>query len=575
VSRPRPGLRIAAALLLGAGALLAGAAHAADAAGGWEADRRLTVDPGPSLTTYNFARSVAAGPDGRVEVVWYDDRGAGPQVYTRRSLDHGATWETERLLSAGFERAEHPAVAASGATVLAVWHGQEAGEPGLDVHLRRSTDGGQSWGAVAALTASHAAAHAAVAIDGATAAVVWGDARSGLTEIFTRLSTDGGSTWGAERPVSGGAPTASWVPTVEVAGAAVQVAWVDTQDGNEEEYIRRSTDAGRTWEPARRLTRNGANSWAPSLALAGSTVHLAWFDQSASPVQPDGAEAELDGLLRALGLPVRPEPPGVLVPDPEEEARRRAGEKAQRIEAAIPAFLAAGGDAAALHSILEQVEALGAAGAPYLAKERKLDQALALLGLAYPPHPFPDVPLVDHGTALLLRVADKLTQVSEAAPAFVAHGGDPFALSAALQAFERHLQSALHEWEIFTRRSDDGGRTWGPAQRLTHAPGLSQRPSIAAEGDCVAVLWFDDRDGNLEIYAKESLDGGRTWSADQRLTRAPGDSRHVSVAMAGGELYAVWYDERDGNPEIYFKHRPRQGRAGRTGSTLGASETFK
>jgi hypothetical protein len=555
MSRPRRALAVAGAAALGGLALLTAARGATPTPGAWEADRRLTFDAAHSFTTYNFARDVAAEPGGRVEVVWYSDRSGSFQVYTKRSLDHGATWEADQLLSAGFDLAEHPAIASSGANVLVAWYGQEPGSVGFDVFLRRSLDGGQSWEPVVALTASHTAAHPSIALSGGSAQVVWGEERSGFTEVVTRHSADGGATWEDAQQLSAGRGAASWVPTVEVAGEAVHVAWVDTQDGNEEEYYRRSPDAGHTWEPVLRLTRNGANSWAPSLALSGSQVHLAWFDQMDSPVQPRQAEAELDAILRRLGLPFLPEPAGVLVPDPEEEARLRCGEKAREIEAAAPAWIAAGGDPARLQAILQQVQALGAAGATYLVKDRKLDEALRLLGLMYRPHPFPGVPLIYYEDALQIRVADKLQQVTAAAPAWVAGGGDPATLGAAVQAFEQHLDQAFQDWEIYTRRSDDGGRTWGPVLRLTHAPGISHRPSVVAAGDHVTVLWFDGRDGNLEIYAKESADGGRTWGADQRLTDAPGDSQLVSVAAASGELYAVWYDERDGHPEIYFKHR--------------------
>src|SRR5262245_38998743 len=88
---------------------------AAASRGAWGADRRLTNDPGQSLTTFNFARDVAADADGRVHVVWYDDRGGSFQVYTKRSLDRGGTWGGDLLLSTGFAEAEHPAIAAAGA----------------------------------------------------------------------------------------------------------------------------------------------------------------------------------------------------------------------------------------------------------------------------------------------------------------------------------------------------------------------------------------------------------------------------------------------------------------------------
>lgn len=546
------------ALLLLALATLAGPRPAvARSAGAWGADQRLTHDGGRSFTTFNFARDVAADAQGRVHAVWYDDRGGSFQVFAKRSLDRGATWSADLLLSAGFVEAEHPAVAASGSTVLVVWHGQRAGVAGSDVYLRRSTDGGRSWGAVQPLTESHAAAHAAIALSGRSAQVVWGENGSGTTEIATRHSRDGGKTWTEAQAVSAGDGEASWVSTVALEGDEVHVAWVDTRDGNEEEYYRRSADGGESWEPVLRLTRNPANSWAPSLAVAGGRVHFVWFDQKDSPIQPQAAEGRLDGILRDLGLPVLPEPAGVLVPHPEEEARRRAQEKAALISAATPEWVRAGGDVARLQAILNEVQELGAAGASYLVKDRKLDEALQLMGLVYTPHPFAGVPRIDHGEALQIRVADKLAQVRDAAPDWVRHGGDPAALEARLRDFQQSLDLATRSWEIYYRRSDDGGRTWGAAQRLTRAPGVSARPSVVVAGSDVDIAWFDERDGDFEIYAKHSPDGGETWGEDVRLTSAPGASMLVSLAAAGGDLYALWYDERDGNPEIYFKRRAK------------------
>lgn len=97
-------------------------------------------------------------------------------------------------------------------------------------------------------------------------------------------------------------PFDSWVPTVAASGRNVSVAWVDTRDGNEEEYFRRSRDDCLIWEPAVRLIENGANSWAPSIAAAGDTVHFVWFDQKDSPAQPIDAERKLDQGLRLMGL---------------------------------------------------------------------------------------------------------------------------------------------------------------------------------------------------------------------------------------------------------------------------------
>jgi hypothetical protein len=50
------------------------------------------------------------------------------------------------------------------------------------------------------------------------------------------------------------------------------LAWIDGRDGNEELYVKRSIDGGTTWGPDTRLTTNGANSWAPSVAIVGDTA---------------------------------------------------------------------------------------------------------------------------------------------------------------------------------------------------------------------------------------------------------------------------------------------------------------
>ncbi len=83
------------------------------------------------------------------------------------------------------------------------------------------------------------------------------------------------------------------------------------------------------------------------------------------------------------------------------------------------------------------------------------------------------------------------------------------------------------------------------------------RPSIAADGSDVWVVWFDARHGDHEIYAKRSADGGASWGPDLRLTRAPGASRQPTLALSRRWVHVVWSDERDGNAEIYTKRRLR------------------
>ena len=108
-------------------------------------------------------------------------------------------------------------------------------------------------------------------------------------------------------------------------------------------------------------------------------------------------------------------------------------------------------------------------------------------------------------------------------------------------------------WEIYHKRSTDRGTSWGPDERLTDDPGASGYPSVAISETDVHIVWFDDRDGNDEVYYKHSTDRGTSWGPDERLTHDPGASGYPSLAVSGTDVHVVWFDDRDGNEEIYHK----------------------
>jgi hypothetical protein len=113
--------------------------------------------------------------------------------------------------------------------------------------------------------------------------------------------------------------------------------------------------------------------------------------------------------------------------------------------------------------------------------------------------------------------------------------------------------------EIYYKRSTDAGASWGADTRLTNNTSLSQRPGVAVTGLAVQVLWTDFRDGNAEIYHKRSTDEGVSWGTDTRLTNNNADSYNPCVTASGTAAHLVWYDNRDGNQEIYYKRSTDEG----------------
>jgi hypothetical protein len=107
--------------------------------------------------------------------------------------------------------------------------------------------------------------------------------------------------------------------------------------------------------------------------------------------------------------------------------------------------------------------------------------------------------------------------------------------------------------EIYFKRSLDGGANWTVNKRLTFNAGNSYASALAVDGSKIYTVWFDDTPGNYEIYFKKSFDGGANWRADKRLTNNTGASRYPALAVDGPNIYVVWFDVTPMNLEIYFK----------------------
>jgi len=111
--------------------------------------------------------------------------------------------------------------------------------------------------------------------------------------------------------------------------------------------------------------------------------------------------------------------------------------------------------------------------------------------------------------------------------------------------------------EIYIKISTNYGVTWQAEQRLTDAINERAYPSIALDTlNRVHVVWMDMRDNvGWQIYYKRSTNGGLTWENDVRISTDGDYSQSPSIATDGAdEVYVVWFDSVDFfNHDIYFK----------------------
>jgi hypothetical protein len=112
---------------------------------------------------------------------------------------------------------------------------------------------------------------------------------------------------------------------------------------------------------------------------------------------------------------------------------------------------------------------------------------------------------------------------------------------------------ARRRYDVVWTRSIDAGRSWSEPivlasapRRATSDPADNFYPMIAAQGDgLVYLVWFDDRDGPLNLWARRSTDGGGTWTGDVRLSRAEGIrgiyGEYGGLGIDGrGRLHVAW-----------------------------------
>lgn len=272
----------------------------------WSPVQPISASPMPARLQYNWGRAIAMDGAGVAHVAWLEvaspdppGHGSGRVMYSR-SGDDGRSWAVPRPLTGlPVPVTGNPKVAAAGSHVYVVWHGLHDGSGRLKILVMRSPDHGSTWEPPRAI--GEEAAWPSVAACGHAVHVVWSDHKDGAAEVRLRSSADAGSTWSETQQVSSPDGRSSWVPAVACWGAQIHVAWSDERDnvdaeGNaydcglaqdntqcrEEEYYRRSMDFGRTWETEQRLTFDPPDrphaSWAPSLAVWGGNVHLAFFD---------------------------------------------------------------------------------------------------------------------------------------------------------------------------------------------------------------------------------------------------------------------------------------------------------
>jgi hypothetical protein len=301
-----------------------------------------------------------------------------------------------------------------------------------------------------------------------------------------------GDTWTTNKRLTNNVGD-SYNPAIVVDGSSIYMFWEDYTPGNFEIYFKKSDDGGTTWTKNKRLTWNAGDSYNPAIVVDGSSIYLVWNDNTPGNLEIYFKKSDDGGTTWTKN--------------------KRLTWNAD--DSYLPAITV---NSSGIYMTWEDYTA-----GNFEIYFKKSD---------------------DGGTTWTKNKRLTWNAGDSEYPAIATDG------SSIYMTWEDYTAG---DFEIYFKKSDDGGTTWTKNKRLTWNAGDSEYPAIATDGSSIYVTWEDYTAGNFEIYFKKSDDGGTTWTKNKRLTWNAGDSFWPAIAADGSSIYVVWCDNTPENYEIYFK----------------------
>jgi hypothetical protein len=104
--------------------------------------------------------------------------------------------------------------------------------------------------------------------------------------------------------------------------------------------------------------------------------------------------------------------------------------------------------------------------------------------------------------------------------------------------------------------SSDNGVNWQQETYLTGATYNADYQTMCVIGNNIHVAWRDFGTIPWHIGYRNSFNNGLAWQPNIILTPNSFTQEGPSIATAGSKVHLIWYDNRDGNWEIYYKRNP-------------------
>jgi hypothetical protein len=216
----------------------------------WGPEIRLVRGTSKNGSTVGAERPGIDVSANSVFVTWSDGRDGEPhcytmpecsQVYFKRSLDGGNTWEQDVRLTSDPTYSSRPVVTSRANRVFIAYDHSQAND-GNDAYLLESNDGGASWNSAQRMSYSKAADHTTALVENSFVYLAYMDLRN-PGNVSLRISNDAGINFLPEEHVSPGSE--SGAPYLGATSSYLHVLWPERRTGTWQWFYRRRLIAER------------------------------------------------------------------------------------------------------------------------------------------------------------------------------------------------------------------------------------------------------------------------------------------------------------------------------------------
>jgi len=193
----------------------------------WPVSKRLTWNSGNSWNP-----EITVDLNGYIYIAWSDDTTGNEEIFYRKSTDTGATWSSTKRLTWNSGNSRDPVITTDTNNFIYIfWSDNTSGNN--EIYYRKSINGGTSWESTKRLTWTSSSARPEIVTDNndnvyafwlSYVSSAWG------SEIFFKKSINGGTSWSQPKRLTWGAGEwiGPWTFRVTIVADKIQLAYINT-----------------------------------------------------------------------------------------------------------------------------------------------------------------------------------------------------------------------------------------------------------------------------------------------------------------------------------------------------------